>query len=633
MYLESWRFDKLTDHKSASLPMARAIRGRLAHRLMVATACIVLATLSGCGSAPTKDRPSSVPEQQWHQQTARMIDDGEAESAAELWLERARQHTQDAITYQLYATQALMAAGQVERAETLARSLAERPLDDQQRDLVGLVLAELARDNQQWRQAQAYLTIDIAPWPQWVQQRALRLQADVFMNNDEPLAAARAMSDLIDINPSRSLATQAELMETLGALPDVALRSALSERNSASFAGWLELMSELSSSLLAGSDIDQYLQQWRWQHPDHPAHSALLDEMIERYAAVNEPVTQIAVLLPQQGRLASAAEAIEEGLIQSWYEMPQPRPSLLFMDSSDSQGIEALYRRAVAEGASHIIGPLDRGQVSALAAMGTLSVPTLALNEADGQAVNLYQFSLAPEQEARSVANQAWSDGHTRALVIAPSGEWGDRLYLAFKEQFEALGGHIVYDASLAESENDYSQPLQRLLGIDAAQQRHRDIERIVRQPVAFEPQVRPDADFVFLASRPTMARLVRPQLLFHNAQHLPVYATSNVYTGTFDPDQDRDLDGIIFCDAPWLLQERSVIEANPFPSASGASGRLYALGRDAMRVTPLLALLSRHGAISGATGQLSIGEDQRLERRLGCARFVGGRPQPLEEA
>ncbi|GJM07736.1 MAG: penicillin-binding protein activator [Lysobacteraceae bacterium] len=563
-----------------------------------------------------------------------MISNGQAAEAAELWLQRAEARPRSAIDMQLYATQALLAAGQAVQAESIARRLSGLDLNDQQRDLVGLVLAEIARDNKQWRQAQAYLTLNLNGLPQWVAERALRLQAEVYLNNDESLAAARAMSDLIDLNPSRSLAVQAELMDTLGALSDQHLGEALgSSGNSASFNGWLELMAGLSPSLLAGDSIDDYLQLWRWQHPDHPAHNALLDEMIERYAAVNDPVTEIVVLLPQNGRLSSAAKAIEDGLIQSWYEIAPPRPALQFVDSSDPIGIEYLYSQAVASGASHIIGPLERTQVAQLAASGSLDVPTLALNEATESAINLYQFALSPEQEARSVADRAWSDGHTRALVIAPSGEWGDRLYLAFKEQFEKLGGHVVYDASLAETENDFSQPLRRLLGLDRSEQRHRDIERILRQPVAFEPQIRPDADFVFLAARPDMARLVRPQLLFHNAQDLPVYATSNVYSGIQDPDSNRDMDGIVFCDAPWMLADRATIESNPFASSDGPSARLYALGRDAMRVVPLLALLSRHGAINGATGELSIGDDQRLSRRLSCAQFVGGRPRRLDDA
>ena len=42
--------------------------------------------------------------------------------------------------------------------------------------------------------------------------------------------------------------------------------------------------------------------------------------------------------------------------------------------------------------------------------------------------------------------------------------------------------------------------------------------------------------------------------MAFQYAGDLPVYATSHLYTGTNNPTQDQDLNGIRFCETPWLL-------------------------------------------------------------------------------
>ena len=135
------------------------------------------------------------------------------------------------------------------------------------------------------------------------------------------------------------------------------------------------------------------------------------------------------------------------------------------------------------------------------------------------------------------------------------------------------------------------------------------------------------------MAAFPRQARLLRPQLRFHYASSLPVYATSHVFTGKRDRYTDRDMDGIVFCDTPWTL-DRSAVPLKRqinalWPEQMRDYTRFYALGIDAYNLIPQLDYLRmfRHERINGMTGILSLNEDQHIFRTLKWAQFDKGLP------
>ena len=156
-----------------------------------------------------------------------------------------------------------------------------------------------------------------------------------------------------------------------------------------------------------------------------------------------------------------------------------------------------------------------------------------------------------------------------------------------------------------------------------------------------FEPRRRQDAEFVFLAAMPRDGRQLRPQLRFHYAYDLPVYATSSIYLPGEAPS--RDLDGTAFGDIPWVLSDEESIRALRdrmaaiWPASIGRRSRLYALGYDAYTLVPLLSSLRRDAVsgIAGLTGNLELVENGRVSRELEWARVVNGQirrvPDPRE--
>jgi hypothetical protein len=113
------------------------------------------------------------------------------------------------------------------------------------------------------------------------------------------------------------------------------------------------------------------------------------------------------------------------------------------------------------------------------------------------------------------------------------------------------------------------------------------------------------------------------------------VYATSHVYDSK-DPLGHQDLNGVIFCDMPWLLNpnEGGTLSARAMDSqireTPADSVKLIALGLDAYRLVPELPRFRGDSGYrySGATGTLALQSDNRLQRQLECAQLTGGNPQ-----
>src|SRR5690606_17923298 len=93
------------------------------------------------------------------------------------------------------------------------------------------------------------------------------------------------------------------------------------------------------------------------------------------------------------------------------------------------------YQEALAAGSEFVVGPLTKESLLMLASLGDLPAPVLALNTLPGDEQprpGLYQFALAPEDEAIAAADYAIAQGFSRALVMTPDGDWGERVAAAF---------------------------------------------------------------------------------------------------------------------------------------------------------------------------------------------------------
>jgi outer membrane PBP1 activator LpoA protein len=439
-------------------------------------------------------------------------------------------------------------------------------------------------------------------------------------------------------------ANQTAIWQALAMLSERALQQLRTNPPPDVLSGWMQLVQITKAYQLHPTSLNQAVSRWRDAYPNHPVQPALLAELMNRRQEDIVTPDNIALLLPLSGKFATAAEAVQDGFLAAYYSRnPKTTQTIRFYDTDRGTDILTLYKQAVNEGAQFIIGPLDKNRIEQLAESEDLPVPTLALNYIDREDVpsSLFQFGLSPEEEAYQVAERTWLDGHVNAAVLVPIGPWGERVSAAFKTRWEEIGGKVVEQQTYNAARNDYSNPIRMLLNIDDSQRRYRSLANLLNQNLKYTPRRRQDIDFIFLAAYPRQARQIRPQLKFYHATDLPVYATSHVFTGNLNPERDRDMDGLMFGDMPWVLTGNTShrglrAEIEPYISPAGNRlQRLYALGIDSFNIIAALSPLKQYPyqRYDGETGSLSLDAKQRLHRQLTWVRFRSGRPISLDEA
>lgn len=530
-----------------------------------------------------------------------------------------------------------------DEAEVMLSTLTFDSLSTEQQTLYAELRGELAlqRGNGplalEWLAGEYAYLFDGLPMEQQAQIRFKRAEAYEF--SGEYLAAVRDRVFLASfLEDDQEEYNREQIWFNLQLIPEDALRQLVDRDPAPELTAWLEL------ALIARENVNDVRQQvlaidsWITANPRHPAALALPGDLqLLRQLMIEQP-RDIAVFLPFTGPLERAGLAIRSGLLAAWYEaesLGRETPKLRFYDTELYQDVYALYQQAVLDGADLVIGPLDKTRVEQLQRQEVLSIPVLALNYSDNRAAgpaNFYQFGLAPEDEARQVADQAWLEGKRRAMVLSPTGEWGTRVGDAFIRQWESQGGTIASRAQYNQPDQ-YLTVVKRALNIHDSEQRHRNLVNLIGQSIEFEPRRRQDVDLVFMVALPAQGRQLKPVLDFQYAQDIPVMATSHLYSGNPSPERDRDLNGIAFVDMPWKMQPPQIAShvERAFGEEYAGFDTLLALGVDAYRLYPRLPQLQRFpdSRVYGTTGTLRLSTNQRIERELLWAEFRNGLAQP----
>ena len=532
--------------------------------------------------------------------------------------------------------------GQLAEAEQLLSMVRPDAIDGNLRLEWVLASARVRLAQQDTRGALRLLSSDVLEVPALLEEAPEGLRNQLLLLRADSLALAgrtvESLRERVALDPGLDEDRQQYNRQTTWTLLMQAPRQVLRELEETSedeLLGWVELAMLYRDPL---ADIDSQvhqLEQWQQRWEDHPAEEDQPAMVRALHEAIRERPEHIAVLLPLEGSMQPAGEAIRDGMLTAYFsalEQGHPVPVIRFHDTADRPIVE-VYNEALVEGADFVLGPLDRESGETLAAVDKLPVTTLALNYVRDQSVtdNFHQFGLSPEDEARQVASQAHTEGARLAGVLHPRSEWGRRVARAFEHHWEELDATVTTRASFGEN---HGAAVSELLNINRSEARARAIRRYTGE-LEFEPRRRQDLDFLFLLANPSQARQVKPALNFHYAADLQVFSISNVYAGRPDPSRDGDLDGIRFVDIPWLLDRDSTLHdaaQQAWPAGHGPYTRLFALGVDAYRLAPRLTLLRSvpDSNMPGATGQLQLKENNRIERELDWAWFTRGQPQRM---
>lgn len=411
---------------------------------------------------------------------------------------------------------------------------------------------------------------------------------------------------------------------TLTRLPTAELNTlAVEAEDGSELQGWMKLALIPRQQQTKQSILTQ-VEAWQDHFPGHPARNLLPSPLDAVKPYLHRKPHNMALLLPVTGPLAGPGGAIRDGFMAAYTSNDPDREVSVRLYDTAAQDVTVLYQQALDDGADYIVGPLAKADVAKVARLNH-PVPTLFLNDIDvGSSSNAYRFGLSPTNEARQVAAKASKQGLKRALVIAPAGVWGDDIVAAFNDQWHASGGVIVERLAFDDHTN-LTAAVRDFLHVSERQARQKQFRPGAEPEGQQLPKRRQDFDMIFLLAYPSKARQIMPLLKYYFAGDVPVYATSSVYGGSTNTMRDRDLDGIIFCDMPWVFNHQ--LANKNWPEQLNSYNRLYALGMDSYALATQLNQLILFPAlgIDDKSGVLYLNRAQQVARVLAWGKFKGG--------
>lgn len=596
---------------------------------------VLIFILAGCGStAPTPIEQISEAES-----TAEFID--------ELLATARRRSGPEAASLYITAIEAMLQAQLLGRAAGEVDSI--DPADSLPPELklrYALIRGDIALQQQQAEEALRWLTgslVVAATAQSQFSARYYQLLATAYRDSEQFADAVSAYIQLLESEPavdasSGMLNPVDEIWNALAQISDSELDEFASSADSYELRGWIELARIIRVDQFSIKRQLNSIAQWQRIWARHSAASKLPIPLLDLQQIWDERPKHIALILPLQ---EAAGNAIQEGFLSAYYQalaISRDVPRISVYDSSGLSTVHQVYNQAVASGAELIIGPLNKRLVNQLRELAELPVPTLALNYADDAESapgRLYQFGLAPEDDIEQAAELAWQLGYRNAAIVTPASD-NLRLQSIFSDKWIAKGGTLVSQATFI-GDTDYVEVIKSLMAIDSSEARaDRLLDLLPRSEIEFTPRRREDIDFIFLNANPRQGRQIKPTLAFYFAENIPVFAMPSIYDGMDNQSENRDLDGIIFADAPWVLGAEDPLKSeisNNLRQTQGPLQRLRAMGIDCFRLYPRLSQMADRqlDRLTGTTGILTMTANQRIHRSPEIARFVDGLAEILE--
>jgi len=468
---------------------------------------------------------------------------GDLNHAAQAFLELAETGSGERDYYRLRAAEAYRDEGNLDAAARALDGLRPRRLSAEENTRYALLDAEISLAHKDPARALERLNYPDDNLPQPTRLRTLEMRARAQAANGDMLASARTRATLDRLlgGADRSQ-NETQLIGTLQKLgPDALKQQAAALPPNDPLRPWLNQALHVS-----GQALPQVVLR-----PNQAVGTLLPGQnnaiAREGYRASH----RIALLLPSGGALKAVAQPIRDGFLAAYFgdENPQ-RAEVRTYDSGDTpQQAVAAYQQAVADGADHIVGPLRRDAVSAIFAQGHLPVPVLTLNQPEHGEVpppGSAAFGLSPDTEAAQAAEHMLERGIRSAVIITATDDWAERAALAFRAQLENHNGEIVGDARIKDNEINFAAVIRQAMAAVHTSGTAPPLPGAAASSVAVEP---PTVG-IFISMRPQQARLLLPQIRLAGHTGVPVFATSHIYSGSPEPGQDRDLDGVEFCDA-----------------------------------------------------------------------------------
>ncbi len=549
-------------------------------------------------------------------QAESLLQQGKNKEAAAIYIDLATLNTNQRSQFQLLAADALIGSGDIKQGNKYINAINSAQLTPKQVNHLKLLQAQVLLGTGNFKKASLlFQSMQVTSLDNRSKYAYYDSSALAYSLLGQPIKSVQA---LIALNPlvtstNKRLQYYDRILETLINTSENTLKSQKIS-TAKTLGGWVALAALFRSNQ---TDLASSLARWRKLYPKHPVTSDILLEYEKKYQHRFSPPATIAVFLPRSGAYAKAARVIKKGFMAAYNLAVQQNPNqakIIFYDTKKTR-IVNLYQKAINEGAQLIIGPLDKQYLSALVKGTDLNVPVLALNHVEGLShPKLYQFGLSPIDDAEQVAYKAYQDGYKNALLLIPRSKRGERIGHYFTKHWQHLGANIADIQSYNTTEN--FNPL---------------VDKIASKTLNSG-----GVDMIFMNAYTKSAAVLNPLLRYQQeTANLPIYTTSHVYEGSESKFRDENLNGITFCDIPWVFDEVYTGSLSKtalytlWGELSSAYLRLLPLGIDAYNLIAHLDKLNIT-PYPGATGKLTLGSDNRINRELYCAQFVSGKPHLL---
>lgn len=413
---------------------------------------------------------------------------------------------------------------------------------------------------------------------------------------------------------------------TLASMPEAELNSILLEAvNDAALKGWIELSLIAKDKKNSGEKLLSSIGLWQKLYPYHEAN--LIIALNKNLALESLEQKHLALLLPLTGALEGPGNAIYDGFMAA-HALDKNREHVsVKVYNTDSVNIESLYEHVVKQGATYVVGPLSKNNVVKVAALNH-PIPTFFLNElTDASKNNTYQFGLSPTIEAKAVAKKAVEKGNYRTLIIAPNDKWGSEVVEAFKDEWMRSHGKII-DILKYDNNADLNFLIKEFLHVTESEKRNKQIKSLLGKKIEVVANRRQDFDMIFVLAYPSKGREIIPLLNYYYASNVPIYATSSIYAGNTNPLKDRDLNGVIFCDMPWVFKHQ--MTNKNWPEQYNSYNRLYALGMDSYALTDKFNKLLVFPGVENIdqSAVLYLSSNKQISRTLSWGQFKQGVPK-----
>lgn len=614
----------------------------------VAISCLILIAVQGCQVTKVPDRPNAIKSRISKQamlrkanQNLKLASNLPEEEASFYYLESA-----DIFLDNNEVIQANEAFNQVQWVTPGSNNEAYKRI----------IMAKMALVKREPQRAIKLLNVvfNVDQLPNDLKEKYHRTRKEALQLQGSTIEAVRQAIELAKYIEDQKL-KQHEHKKIWNLLSDFTPNSlAILQRNIADpeLSGWIGFTYLTKQYDLSPDELEKSIYLWRQKYPEHPADTLISSVLIKKYENNYQVKTKteeknsdfkshtpqnIALVLPLSGKHQKTANAIKSGFLSAHYSKQENKAvNISIIDSDKYSHVREIYSELQDKSIDFVVGPLIKADVEYLSKT-SIKIPTLALNTLNSSrhSKNLIQFGLPAENEATAVADKASDDGHKKAIIIVPNNEWGKRLNKAFSKRFKQRGGSIVATHKLSPKQSELSSGIKSVLGVTASESRARELRRIGLK-FNFKPRRRQDADLAFLATHPNLARQIKPLFNFYYAEKIPIYASSSIFSGDKSDARDHDLNGVIFCDMPWMLDKtiakrtlhKQIVKL--WPEDHHHNARLYAFGIDAYRIAnniERLTLLPEFG-VSGMTGILTLNHNNQINRKLLWARFTDGKPK-----